>query len=208
MSRTPDFVPIDPIPEDIIDTLRRESLEENGLTEYPNRIARTFQRTRVARGLVRLAQIVEPVDRTLGVDATQPTARAFHVGSLIGLRVASACTQSVDRAFAGIALVPGAEIDDTSDTLHIRQLIANEIIKTGDEGFDRYNHLFGTLLEDWEDVLVPEIRHQRFLRSGFGMSMAYLSARHAMNPAADVAALEVQIQAAERDGIDWDALLS
>lgn len=201
------IVRAEPIPSTILTTLQQEGQEGWGVRGYPERLAREFSRSQVAAGLVQLALIVEPVDRVLGRDAAQPVAKAFGAGSLIGLRVAAACVDDVDMAFSRIALLPSPESADDEDNLHTRQLFANEIVNIGDEAYAGVQHIFEPLFDDWEQQLVPEVRYQRFLCSGFGIPMAYLRERYAENEAADLQAMEAQIKAAEADGIDWDALL-
>lgn len=207
MTNKSDIIRAEPIPGNMLDTLRLEGIEGLGVTDYPNRLARRFRQSEIAAGLEQLAVIVEPVDRVLGMDASKPAAKAFRVGGLIGLRVTAACVDDIDVAFSRIALIPSVVGPDDADKLHIRQVFAKEIIDVGDEAYAAVEDRFLPLFDEWEDQLVPDVRHQRFLRSGFGLPMAYLFARHSLNQATDLANMEAQINAAEGDGLDWDALL-
>ncbi len=207
MTKVPDFVRAEPIPEDIIATLRQEAAAESGIAAYPDRLARRFKKSKIAAGLAGLAVIIEPVDRALGMEESKPVAKAFHTGELIGLRVAASCLDDVDAAFSGIGLVPTLEGATNEDKLHTRQLFANEIVNIGDEAFAAVEDTFMPLFDDWEQQLVPDVRHQRMLRTGFGIPMAYLFTRYERNRTADLAAMESQISAAAEDGFDWDALL-
>lgn len=205
MAEQPRIVRASEIPTDIVDVLQREGQEGGSVGQYPDRLTTQFRRSRVATGLRGLASIVEPVDRALGIDKAQPVAKAFHIGSLIGLRVAAACVDDVDAAFSGIAFTPSLEGEDSED-LNMRHAFAKEILSIGDEAYAGVAEMFEPLFNEWEQQLVPDVRHQRFLRPGFGIPMAYLSARRSLNHAADLEVIATQVAKVEMDGdIDWDA---
>lgn len=204
------IVPARAIPADILDTLRSEAAGHPAV--YPKHLQQCFRNSRIAAGLLQVAQMVEPVDRMLGIDGKMPATRAFRVGSLLGLRVVSECVDWVDEAFSdGVALMPAISSDDnTEDKLQLRHEFGSAIVQIGQEGYAKVEDTFDPLFDAWEDVLEPQVRYQPYLRSGFGVPIAYLYRRYELNEEVEEAALQIDLEkmAAEADaGVNWDDLL-
>lgn len=213
MAESPKIVRADQIPDDIVTTMRLEGQVGKGVPDYPNRLAMAFGRTMIGNTLEQLAGIIEPVDRTLGMDPAKPVAKAFRDGSLIGLRVAASCVDDVDQAFFDLSLVPAPERTEDDDSLEVRHSFAAMVVNLGDRGYAWTGDMFASLLEEWEDQLVTEVRDQRFLKSGFGIPMAYLSERYRLNQEIErevaIADMAAQLTAIEEGSFDdWDALLA
>jgi hypothetical protein len=213
MTDRPRIVRADPIPDNIVDILRLEGQAEQGVSQYPDRLIRIFRRSRIANGLAQVADIVEPRDRVLGIDQSKPVAKAFRAGGLIGLRVAAACVDDIDRAFSGVSpLMPSVQGREDADDLETRHAFASTIIDIGAEAYAQVDGIFDPLFDEWEDLIVPDVRHQRVLRSGFGIPISYLSALDRKNQAeiraADLAAMENQITEFDPNKVDWGAFFA
>jgi hypothetical protein len=196
------IIPAREIPADILDTLRGEAAGHPAV--YPTQLQQHFRNSRIAAGLLRVAEIVEPVDRMLGIDRKMPATRAFRVGSLLGLRVVSECVDWVDEAFSdGVALMPAINSED-EDKLQLRHEFGCAIIQMGQEGYAKVKDTFDPLFDDWEDALESQVQYQPYLRSGFGVPILYLYRRYELNQEAVLATMEA---AAAGGVVDWDAEL-
>jgi hypothetical protein len=164
----------------------------------------------MADAITELGKIIEPLDKVLGVDKELPVARAFRTGGLLGLRVAETCVDDIDHALLSVAFVPEYESPD-DDKHHLRHAWSETIVHLGLEAYAKVDNQFDPLFDEWEDQLVPDVRGQRYLRSGFGLPISYLYARDRANQdaqhAAELAEMEAQATILDQ-GFDWDAEFS
>lgn len=205
------IVRADPIPINILETLRSEGQEGWGVKAYPDRLKRMFGQSGIAKGLFAVAEIVEPVDRSIGIDPTKPVAKVFRAGGLVGLRVLAACVDDIEKATAGIALMPSPSEVDSVDDLATRQAFADAIVDIGNQAYAKVDETFDPLFDEWEHQLVPGTYHPRVFRGGFGLPMSYLFTRYSLNEeaahAADLEAMAAQAAAIGED-TNWEALLA
>lgn len=146
--------------------------------------------------MMQAADIVEPIDRTLGQDDDRSTARVFFSGALLGLHVMYQCSHPEVRA--KILAVEVGQTSDGNDELHMFHEVAESIIEKGELGCDLAPDELVNLVESWEGQVTPLVRYQPYMRHGFGVVM-YL-----MHEATEQLALD-QLWQADRDGVDWDA---
>jgi hypothetical protein len=152
-----------------------------------------------------MAQLVEPIDRDLGVDPDRSAGKAFFNGAIIGFHVISLCApEEVRKKMIDVSIV---ERSDDPDPLQRRHDVSSSLIDNGEIGNANVPEL-AELLESLEAEITPDVRYQPFVRRGFGVMMSILG-----RASAEIAKEEERqnfetIEQAHRDGVDWDSELT
>jgi hypothetical protein len=182
---------------DPVALLQAERAEHGTMQGFLDGLQRRYSASLWLGTITRISVIVEPTDRTLGIDSELQTANAFYVGCLIGLHVVEQCTpRAIKEKVPGVqlALPPGPKRDE--DALQNEHENAETIVMNGERGLDSFPAL-AHLIGAWEDEITSDITRQPFIRRGFGLM---LYAIHEANQARIQADMERVADA----GQDWD----
>ncbi len=179
------------------DLLRLEAVKYSSPDKYVDVLNSRFRHSSVYRLMQGAALLIEPEDRTTGVDIEISKAKAFLAGSLIGARIVHEYMPA-DIKHKIFEIEIGHIDEDLEDTEHGLHLQAVEIVDCSDRGY-AMAEAYHDLLEEWEDILCPVVVDQSFYRRGFGF-MVYLMKEAVRLQEEEL--LEQQL----RDGINWDSV--
>lgn len=188
MSEFEDMVQVAP------NLIKLEMEKYSDVGEYCEYLVRRYSGTSLLHSLSELAQVIEPVDRTLGYDEDLPCANAFLAGSVLGMRIVREFAPvDVQIKMESILVANDTEDEDWFERMH---QLAVSALHSAERGFQLVPDL-EPLVEEWAEQAVPEVIHQPFFRRGFGMVM------YMLHEAFQVYATE-QLMNADRDGVNWD----
>ncbi len=151
----------------------------------------------------RLAIIIEPTDKVLGMEATMPKANAFYNGGLIGARIVERCVPTKVRStimeanfgVPELTRMTHAQVQEAGDRY------AGEVIAQSDRGLNDTEDV-AELLGKWEPRYTPDLTVQHFFSRGAGLLL------DAMQQSQELVIRGQMEQAVEQpDGINWDQAL-
>lgn len=146
-----------------------------------------------------MATVVEPIDRSIGVDQEYPYGLAFLAGALLGVHVVKNCTPRKVQDTMSI-LRYGVTIDDTDEQQSIFN-IASQLVDDSDEGMELVPNV-ADLIDQLGEQITPDIRHQVFVKRGFGMMICMAS------KANDLVIGEELEFGSKNGAVDWDKAFS
>ncbi len=144
-----------------------------------------------------VAQFVEPIDTVLGQTEGAPDANTFFKASVLAVRAANRLIvpEEQKRMCDLNAKLYSGIVEDTTAPLSIEkcQEVARMFTDIAEEGWTYMRESYDPLIDDWEDVISPEIRRQPYIRKAFG-HIGYL-AHTAQQEADDLARMAAEIEA-------------
>jgi hypothetical protein len=183
---------------DPVRVLREGRASQPSMEVYLASLKRRYMRDTWFGHISNLAIFVEPIDKELGREKGTPSAQAFFNGGLIAVEATrQSLSREINETMQNVVLVKDTK--DPDELVRI-QNIADDIIDYGDVGYTLYPAL-AEVVDSWEDEVSPEVIYQPFVKRGFGVVM-YLA-----YTACEIAATE-EIMQADRNGVDWDAMLA
>ena len=182
-----------------IDTIRSELAKYDGINTYIKGLHARFARCEAGVQIEEIAHIMEPVDRTLGQDDEERGGFAFYKGGLLGLRVGREMIgHDFSRQFVSSPpMVPDVESMDTDDAERQHEL-SQSLWNLAEQGYDQASPFHG-FMEEIEDE-VAFVRHQPYLRRGFGLVMYQV---HRILKENSLKQLQRELDGST--AIDWDA---
>jgi hypothetical protein len=180
--------------------LRSEASHIGGpdLVGYSNTLVKRYGSSIFGLALANAAEIIEPQDPLLGVDADYSRAKAFFRGSMYGMHVLARCVpENVKMRINRIEYEPEAVTGDNElDTRHRR---AQAIIDLGDSGLGEVPELESTV--EWlAEGTVPFIVDQPFVGSGFGLLIRHIVDAETALRHSDLIAMKDELDALTDDG--------
>lgn len=159
----------------------------------------TYRQHPLYAGMLKVfARIIQPEDRSLGVDESSSPARAFFIGELIALHIASLRGgEELLHTMRGAKLI-SPDTSKETDKDHASHLVAASLMDLGND-FIHGNDTSSKFLDEHENKLCPSVSHQIYLKAGFGV-VSHIAQE-------SMTALELMKMTNEIDHVDWDAEL-
>jgi hypothetical protein len=202
-----------PVLADVTPVIIAEGEAFPSIPDYLDSLQRRYAPDKWAKILQGVAELVEPVDPTLGIDPDKPRATNFFYGTLIGMRTAE---EACDKGFASNLIAKTFQVRITSESGGIdaadrRHRAADTSVDFGRRGLAS-NDPNVQIAARWEDVICRDVRFQNYTSIGLGfvlqlshLILAEIEAnRQAQEQLRDRVQFKREVEQIGNDGIDWD----
>lgn len=181
--------------KDPLTFLQTERSRQPNISSLMNSLEKRYRGSSLYDFAESIATVVEPIDRSMGVDQTYPYGLAFLSGALLGVHVVKHCTPKKVQDTVSI-LRYAVTIDETDKQQSIFN-IASQLVDDSNEGMELVPEV-GELIDWWGEQITPDIRHQVFVKRGFGMMICMV------NNANDIV-ISQELELGSKNGaVDWD----